>query len=155
MRGRWFSPRDLRFVNHINREFYDNVVQCVVTIYKVCANETKINVYGEPNLESGLQVFPGIEITTLVDTGDISSDTAEFGPDREQTAIFKFRELSLKQVNLFPEIGDLIKFNERFYSCDNIVQEQRLGSIPEKSFSIIVHTHYARLSTVNIVSRQF
>ena len=155
MRGRWFSPRDLRFVNSINRELYDNVIQCLVTIYKVCASDTTVNVYGESSQETGLQFFSGVDVTALIDRADITTEYSEFGPDRDQTVVFKFRELALKQVNLFPEIGDIIKFNERMHSISNVVQEQFLGGIAEKSLSIIVSTNYTRISSLNIVERQF
>ena len=60
----------------------------------------------------------------------------------------------LKQFNLFPEVGDLILFNERYHECDNVVQEQFLGGIDDKSHSIVVHTNYTRLSKISLVQRQ-
>ena len=42
----------------------------------------------------------------------------------------------------------------RYHEIDNIVQEQFLGGISDKSLSIIVNTHYARLSKLSLVNRQ-
>jgi hypothetical protein len=153
--GRWFSQRDLKFINSVNGELNGDVIQCVVTIYKVSSKDTNTNVYGESDPNTGITYFPGVEITSLVDRSDINTEYDNFGPDRSQAVIFKFREKMLKLVNLFPEVGDIIGFNERYHEIDNVVQEQLLGSIPEKSHSIICHTHYSRLSKINLTNRQY
>jgi len=153
--GRYFSERDLRLVNHFNAELMGDIIQCEVIIYKVAANETNVNVYGESDLSTGIVFYPGVEITALIQREDISTEYGEFGPDRKQDVVFKFRENMLKLVNLFPEVGDMISFNERYHEIDNVIQEQLLGGIAEKSHSIICNTHYSRLSKLNIVNRQF
>ena len=152
--GRYFSSRDRLFVHSLNAELYGDIVQVLVELYKVAPDETKTNLYGETDQEVGRFYFSPIEMTSLVDTGDISSEDANFGPDRKQSAVFKFREKMLQNVNFYPEVGDLIAFNGRFYEIDNVVQEQRLGGQPDKSHSIICNTHYTRLSKVNIIERQ-
>jgi hypothetical protein len=60
----------------------------------------------------------------------------------------------LQQINFFPQVGDLILFNERYHEIDNVVQEQFLAGQPDKSLSIICNTHYSRLSKINLVDRQ-
>lgn len=155
LKGRYFSERDLRFVNSINAELMGDVIQTEVTIYKVAVNETKINVYGEADQNTGITFFPGVEITALIQREDITTEYSEFGPDRKQDVVFKFRENMLKIINLFPEIGDIILFNEKYHEIDNVIVEQLLGGISDKSHSIICNTHYSRLSKINLVNRQF
>ncbi len=153
--GRYFSERDLRLVNHFNAELMGDIIQTEVTIYKVAAGQTNVNVYGEADPNTGIVFFPGIEITALIQREDISTEYGVFGPDRKQDVVFKFRENMLKLVNLFPEVGDMILFNERYHEIDNVIQEQLLGGISDKSHSIICNTHYSKLSKLNIVNRQF
>ena len=98
--------------------------------------------------------YPGVECTCYIDRADIDTTYDQFGPTRSQTVVFKFREDNLKVVNLYPELGDIIEFNNRYHEIDNVVQEQFLGGIPDKSFSIIVNTHYARISKLSLVKRQ-
>ena len=93
--------------------------------------------------------YPGVECTCLIDCADIDTTYDQFGSDRNQTVVFKFREDNLKLVNVYPEVGDIIQFNNRYHEIDNVVQEQFLGGIPDKSFSIITNTHYSRLSKLN------
>ena len=152
--GRFYSPRDMRFIASINGELSGDIVQTEVFIYKICPTETKTNLYGETSPESGKIFYPGVECTCWIDRADIDTTFDEFGSDRNQTVVFKFREENLKLVNLYPELGDIVEFNKRYHEIDNVVQEQFLGGIATKSFSIIVNTHYARLSKLNLVERQ-
>ena len=111
--------------------------------------------YGEAAPTEGKSFFPGVELTALIDRGDITTNDEGFGPDRDQSVVFKFRELALKDANFYPEVGDFILFNERYHEVNNVVQEQFLGGQSNKSHSIICNTHYSRLSQINLVNRQF
>lgn len=152
--GRYFSERDLNIINSFNAELMGDIIQTLVTIHKICPDQTRINIYGETSPQTGNVYYPGIEITAIINRADIETNYDDFGPDREQSVIFAFREKMLKQFNLFPEVGDLILFNERYHECDNVVQEQFLGGIDDKSHSIICHTNYTRLSKISLVERQ-
>jgi hypothetical protein len=152
--GRFFSERDLKFIASVNAELVGDVIQTEVFIFKSCASETPINIYGESDPQTGKMFYPGVECTCLIDRADIDTTYDQFGPDRNQSVVFKFREDNLKLVNLYPEIGDIIQFNNRYHEIDNVVQEQFLGGVPEKSFSIITNTHYSRLSKLSLVKRQ-
>ena len=151
--GRYFSEQDIAFVNSINNELLQDIIQTEVTLFKMCADVTSTNIYGESKPGVGKTYYPGIDVVALVDRADIDNKEDDFGPDRSQNCIFKFLEKNLESINFFPQSGDIILFNERYYECDNIVQEQFLGGQPSKSFSIIVHTHYSRLSKVDLVER--
>ena len=154
LKGRWFSNRDIDFINSINGELMGDVIQTEVLLFKAAADQTTTNIYGESKASTGKQFYPGIEITSLIDRADIRTEADDFGPDRKQNVVFKFREKFLKAVNFFPQTGDLILFNERYHEVDDVVQEQFLGGVDDKSFSLIVNTHYTRLSKVDIIQRQ-
>lgn len=154
LRGRFFSPRDLKVINSFNGELMGDIIQTEIILYKMAADQTIVNIYGESDPKTGKMFYPGVEVTCLIDRADINTNYDEFGPDRDQTVVFKFRENMLKLVNIYPEVGDIVKFNQRFHEIDNVVQEQLLGGIEDKSHSIIVNTHYSRLSKLNFVERQ-
>jgi hypothetical protein len=132
----------------------EDLVQSQAAIFKVCPEATQTNIYGEVSPEKGKVFFPGVDMVVRIKKNDIESNYTDYGPTRKQIINFVFLELDLKNVNLFPENGDVILFNERYYEIDNVVQEQFLGDIEDKSFSIICHTHYARLSKLSVVQRQ-
>lgn len=152
--GRYFSERDISFVNGINDELLGDVIQTEVTLFKMCADMTQANIYGESKSSVGKQYYPGIDIVSLVDRADITTDAEDFGPDRKQNVAYKFMEKDLEAINFFPQTGDLVLFNERYHEIDDVVQEQFMGGQPDKSLSIIVNTHYTRLSKIDLVQRQ-
>lgn len=154
LKGRWFSNRDVNLINSFNGEILGDIIQTEVTLFKSAADQTPTNIYGESKSSVGKQFYPGIEITTHIDRAEISTNYDDFGPDRKQNVVFKFREKMLKEINFFPQTGDLVLFNERYHEVDEVVQEQLLGGIDDKSFSIIVNTHYSRLSKIDIIQRQ-
>lgn len=152
--GRYFSVRDISFINGINDELLGDIVQTEVTLFKLCADATKTNMYGESDPKSGKQYFPGIQLVSWVDRADITTEADDFGPERKQNVAFKFMEKDLQTVNFFPQTGDIVHFNDRYHEIDDVVQEQFLGGVPSKSFSIIVNTHYTSLSKIDLVERQ-
>lgn len=152
--GRFFSSRDMTLIQSLNAELYGDMIQTIVNLFRVAPDDTVTNIYGETDQSAGKYYFSGIEITALIDRGDITAEETEVGPDRRQNPVFKFREKMLQQVNFYPQPGDLILFNGRYHEIDNVVQEQFMGGQPDKSLSIICYTHYSRLSKINLIERQ-
>lgn len=152
--GRYFSERDISFINGINDELLGDVIQTEVTIFRISPESTKINQYGESSPSQGKMYFPGIDIVALIDRAETSMDVDDFGPNRKQNVVFKFMEKDLQAINLFPQTGDLIFFNDRYHEIEEAVQEQFLGGQADKSLSIVCNTHYTSLSTIEILERQ-
>jgi hypothetical protein len=153
LRGRYFSQRDLNLVNSLNAELMGDIVEVLIQIFKISPTETKTNIYGETSAESGKWYMPAIQISSLVERADMTAEYDDFGPSRNQDYVFKMREKMLKQVNFYPEIGDIVLFNDRYYEIDNVVQEQLLGGHPDKSHSIICNGHYTKITSLNVLER--
>ena len=130
-----------------------DIIENLVTIYKIAPNETKTNIYGETSQDTGKWYLPAIQISTLVERAEMETEQDDFGPTRSQNHVFKMREKMLRQLEFYPEIGDMIFWNDRYYEVDNVVQEQLLGGQAEKSHSIICNTHYTKITSLNIVQR--
>ena len=152
--GRYYSVRDLRLVNSFNAELMGDIIQTLVTIHKMVPDAIKVNLYGESDPKTGKVFYPGVDITALIDRRDIETPADEFGTDRKQIVQFRFRENMLKTVNLYPENGDIIVFNARYHEVDNVIQEQFLGGVDDKSHSVLCDTHYSRLSKLSLFERQ-
>ena len=153
LKGRYFSQRDLNFINSINAELMGDIIENLVTIFKIAPNETKTNIYGETSQDTGKWYMPAIQVSCLVDRPEMETEQDDFGPSRTQNHIFKMREKMLKQIEFYPEIGDMVFWNDRYYEVDNVVQEQLLGGQADKSHSIICNTHYTKVTSLNIVAR--
>ena len=153
LKGRYFSTRDLNMINSLNGELMGNIIENIIDIFKISPSETKTNIYGETAAETGKWYFPAIKISALVERNDMTAEYDDFGPSRNQTHIFKMREKMLRQLEFYPEIGDVIYWNDRYYEVDNVVQEQLLGGQSEKSHSIICNAHYTKITSLNVLER--
>jgi hypothetical protein len=153
LKGRYFSARDLKMVAQFNAELMGDIIENIIQIYKICPNETKTNIYGETSSESGKWYLPAIQISALIERSDMEAEYDDFGPNRRQDYVFKMREEMLKKLEFYPEIGDVVFFNDRYYEIDNVVQEQLLGGQPDKSHSIICNAHYTKYTSLNIMER--
>jgi len=153
MRGRYFSQRDLNMINSLNGELMGDIIENLVQIFKICPNETKTNIYGETSSETGKWYFPAIQISALIERSDMEAEYDDFGPNRSQNYLFKMREKMLQQLEFYPEIGDVVFFNDRYYEINNVISEQLLGGQSDKNHSIICNTHYTKYTSLNILER--
>ena len=83
----------------------------------------------------------------------MTAEFDDFGPNRNQDHIFKMREKKLKQLEFYPEIGDVVFFNDKFYELDSVISEQLLGGQSDKNHSIICNAHYTKYTSLNILER--
>ena len=154
------GSRDISLFHNLNKELINDIIQTEVAYYKFALEQTKINVYGEA---PGKQYFEPLKIACLIDKQDQSWSSDNFGSDINQTISFRFLKESLQNINLFPEIGDLLLFKNNFYEVDERVENQFiLGKDPDyaiatetidfgKSFSILLNTHISRVEKLNLI----
>lgn len=152
LKGRYFSDRDMKFMGSINGELMGDIVENLVDIFKISPFHTETNIYGE-STEAGKWYLPAVRISTLTERPEMTTDSDDFGPNRNQNHIFKLREKMCQQYSFYPEAGDIVFWNDRYYEIDNVVQEQLLGGQSDKSWSIICNAHYTKISHLNIVPR--
>ena len=154
------GSRDISLFHNLNKELINDIIQTEVAYYKFALEQTKINVYGEA---PGKQYFEPLKIACLIDKQDQSWSSDNFGSYINQTISFRFLKESLQNINLFPEIGDLLLFKNNFYEVDERVENQFiLGKDPDyaiatetidfgKSFSILLNTHISRVEKLNLI----
>lgn len=154
------GSRDISLFHNLNKELINDIIQTEVAYYKFALEQTKANVYGEA---PGKNYFEPLKVACLIDRQDQSWSSDNFGSDINQTINFKFLKESLQEINLLPEVGDLLLFRNNFYEVDSRVENQLvLGRDPDysiatettdfgKSFSIIINTHISRVEKLNLV----
>lgn len=147
---KFISLRDVTFFKGIARELVDDVVQDAVVLFKVNLNETKINLYGE---SIGKTWYPGVQLYALINKEPETADYQGFGSDTNQNVEFRFDRWMCEEKNAYPEIGDVIFFNQAYYEIDNTTEIQYSGGLPEYSFSIICTTFMANKANLNIEER--
>jgi len=154
------GSRDISLFHNLNKELINDIIQTEVAYYKFALEQTVSNVYGEA---PGKNYYEPIKIACLIDKQDQSWSSDDFGSDINQTIGFSFLKESLQDINLFPQVGDLLLFKNNFYEVDSRVENQFiLGKDPDyaiasettnfgKSFSILVNAHISRVEKLNLI----
>jgi len=149
-RGRYFSRRDVRFMNSLNGELLSDIIEQVVVIFKINAQETQANVYGEAIDKI---YFPGVETGCLVETDPESTIYEGFGPDVKKGTIFKFHQKLCELKNIYPQVGDIVEWENAYFEISNVIENQFLGGQPEKNYSLVCNAHLTRQSRINLTER--
>ena len=154
------GSRDISLFNTINKELINDIIQTEVGYYKFVLEKTTSNIYGEA---LGKVFYEPVRIACLINKQDQVWSADDFGSDINQIISFRFLKQELKDINLVPEIGDILLFKNNFYEVDSRVENQLiLGKDPDyaistgttdfgSSFSIIVNTHISRVEKLNLV----
>lgn len=153
------SNRDFDLLVNINRELLKDIVEQEILYYKIALDEINVNIYGE-SLEKSFNT--PIKLNCLITRGDQVVDMQDFGPDLSREASFAFLRPDLVDVNVIPEVGDILMWHEDYYEVDTVRENQLFlgkdnnynltdyGSQFGASVSIIVDTHMTRRERTGI-----
>ena len=152
--------RDINLFHTLNNELIKDLIQTEVAYYIFALEKTKVNVYGEA---PGKNYYEPMKIACLIDREDQAWSSDDFGSDVNQAHKFSFLKQELKDINLIPEVGDIILFRNNFFEVDGKIENQLiLGRDPDyaiskettnfgDSFSIIINTHISRVEKLNLI----
>lgn len=145
---RFVSQRDFDFFQHINREIIVDVVDVEVILYKMYSDTIQINIYGESTDKT---YYRGISLSGLIKYPKISPSSEGFGVDAKQENVeFRFVRKLLQDVNVYPEVGDIIQYNQNYYEIHNMNETQLIAGRPEYNQTISCETHLTRRSNLNL-----
>ena len=154
------NSRDISLFQNINSELLKDIIQTEVAYYKFALEQTKVNVYGEA---PGKHYYEPLKIACLINRDDQAWSSDDFGSDINQIVGFRFLKHELSNINLVPEVGDLMLFRNNFYEVDSRVENQLImGRDPDyaiseetvgfgNSFSILVNSHISRVDKLNLI----
>ena len=155
MAQRYYGAKDLATIEKFNRELLgepnisDNgIINQFVILHRVSVYETDTNMYGEAS-EGKVYQTP-VKLPCIVDAGDFDFNYDDFGPDNRQSVSFAFQRAYLVEVDLRPEIGDIMKWNDGYFEVDKFNENQLIGGNFDNSHSIVVSANLVRRPTVNL-----
>ena len=155
MPQRFYGNKDLATFEKFNKELLGepNIDDCgiidqFVILYRVSVYDTETNMYGEAS--EGKVYKQGVKLPCIVDAEDFEFDISEFGADNRQNVSFAFQRAYLVDVNLKPDIGDILKWNDGYFEVNTYNENQLIGGQPDNSHSIVVQAHLTRMPTTNL-----
>jgi hypothetical protein len=152
------GSRDVSLFRNMNRELLRNIITQEIAYYKIGLNQTVTNIYGE----SSEKYFKDpVLLTCLITRGDQNFNDDDFGPDVTRDVSFAFLRDDLVDLNLVPEDGDIISWQESYYEVHSITENQLVLGKSEQynmtnlsnfgsSLSIICNTHLTRAERLGI-----
>ena len=153
------SNRDFNLLVNIQRELVKDIVEQEILYYKFSLEESLANLYGESTKKT---YWNPLKLSCMITRGvQIISDD-EFGPDLNREASFAFIRQDLVDINLVPEVGDIVMWHEDYYEVDTVKENQlflgrdksynftEYGDQFGSSVSIIVECHLTRADKVGI-----
>jgi hypothetical protein len=157
------SLRDIDTFKIISKELVNDVISQQIGYYKAVLKDTVSNVYGESLNKS----FIGpILLNCLIERGDFTAPVDEFGPDVLRDVTFRFLRDDMIQANVYPEIGDVVMYNELYYQVDNVNENQLIVGKDNNysysdglenfgsDYSVILTTHYTRGDKLGITQQR-
>ena len=153
------SNRDFDLLVNINRELIKDIVEQEILIYKLNIADTSTNLYGEALEKTYLEP---VKLNCLITRGDQVVDINEFGPDLGREASFALLRRDLEDIQLVPEVGDIVMWHEDYYEVDTVRENQlfvgrdssynltKYGHKFGSSVSIIVDGHLTRTERIGL-----
>ena len=155
MAQRFYGNKDLATFEKFNRELLgepnisdDGIIDQFVILYRTSVYDTETNMYGESS--QGKVYKKGVKLPCVVDAEDFDFNISEFGADNRQNVSFAFQRAYLVELDLRPDIGDILQWNEGYFEVKSYNENQLIGGNPDNSHSIVVDTHLVRMPTTNL-----
>ena len=153
--------RDIAFLRNVARELVEKVIEESCVLFKINLNETRVNIYGEALNKTWHR---GVELFCLMNKEAENPNYEGFGFDTTQNIEFRFDREHCRERNAYPEVGDVILFNESYYEIDNTNEIQLVGGLSgtdvgtesnydRRNWSIICSTFMVSKSNLNIEER--
>jgi len=130
----------------------DEIVGQSVDVYKVNIENTNENIYGESTTK---YYDVGFRVNCLLLFNEPEVTQEDFGADlRGDIEMYFQREnLSSGSLNFFPEIGDIVDWNEQYWEINSVVEPQLIAGHPKYKHAINAKAHRSRLSSLQIEER--
>lgn len=146
--ARFVTQRDFEFIQHITRELIDETMDVGVVLYKIVVESAKVNIYGESTSKPR---YTPVKVNAIVNFNkNVAISGDGFGLEQQQRVDFRFARRMLQEVNTYPEIGDIIGYNNHYYEINNIQETQLIAGKPNFNTAIICVAHLTRRTSIDM-----
>mgnify|MGYP000501024918 FL=1 len=149
----FFIPqKEFDLINQMNEELIDEIIGQSVDIYKVNIDKTEDNMYGESTAK---YYDIGFRVNCLIEYAEPTIEQDEFGADLNSniTMFFQRENLSSGSLNFYPEIGDIVDWNDYYWEINGTTEPKLFGGHPNFKHNIVATAHRSRLSSLQIEER--
>jgi hypothetical protein len=151
------GKRDARFLASINAELINAIVDTEIEYFKLQVEQSNSNLYGESERKA---YFDSILIPCLITKDEKSAAMDDYGHTYTRSAKFALSRDLLERATLYPEVGDIIFWDNEYFEIDNVDANQYFtGKNPETwpngddhgySVSVVCDAHVTRQTPLGI-----
>ena len=151
------GKRDAKFLATINAELINSIVDTEIEYFKIQVDYSESNIYGESEKKS---YFDSILIPCMITKDEKSAVMDDYGHSYTRTAKFALSRDLLEKIGMYPEVGDIILWDNEYFELDNVDANQYFaGKNPDTwpngdshgySVSVICDAHVTRQTPLGI-----
>ena len=149
--------RDAKFLASINSELLNAIVDTEIEFFKLVVESSNSNIYGETESKS---YYDSILIHCLITKESKTANMDDYGHTYTRTAQFGISRDILEKAGFYPEVGDIVLWDNEYYELDNVDANQYfVGKNPDTwpngaqhgySVSILCDAHATRQTPLGI-----
>jgi len=149
--------RDAKFLASVNAELLNAIVDTEIEFFKLIVEQSNSNLYGESEKKS---YYNSILIPCLITKDEKSGKMDDYGHSYTRTSQFAISRDILERANFFPEVGDIVFWDNEYYELDGVDANQYfVGKNPETwpngsnhgySVSVVCNAHATRQTAQQI-----
>lgn len=156
------SSRDFSLITKINRELVYKLVDTEVGYYKFALDQSRVNLYGE-----GVSKVYYQPVRTPIYISRSPNDAVQTDAGIDAMVAIEFYILrdTMLTLNIVPEIGDVINWDDKYYEIDNTTENQYFaGKNPDTwikgnnfggSLSFMCNAHQMRESQLQLLDLNY
>lgn len=149
--------RDARFLAAINSELINAIIDTEIEFFKLVVESSNSNIYGESTKKS---YYDSILIPCIITKEGKTANMDDYGHSYTRTAQFAISRDILERATFYPEVGDIVFWDNEYYELDNVDANQYfVGKNPETwpngenhgySVSVVCDAHATRQTPAGI-----
>lgn len=151
------GKRDAKFLATINAELINSVVDTEIEYFKIQVDYSDSNIYGESEKKS---YYDSILIPCMITKDEKSAVMDDYGHSYNRTGKFALSRDLLEKIGMYPEVGDIILWDNEYFEIDNVDANQYFaGKNPDTwpngdshgySVSVVCDAHVTRQTPLGI-----
>jgi hypothetical protein len=134
------GKRDAKLIASFNAELLNAVVDTEIEFFKLIVESTNSNIYGESSAKS---YYNSILIPCLITKETKTAAMDDYGHTYTRTAQFAISRDILERATFFPEVGDIIFWDNEYYEIDNVDANQYFAG--KNQSMVTVYLYYVML----------
>jgi hypothetical protein len=156
------SARDYSLITKFNRELVYKLVDTEVGYYKFVLDQSRVNLYGE-----GISKVYYQPVRTPIYISRSPNDAVQTDAGIDAMVAIEFYILrdTMLTLNIVPEIGDIINWDDKYYEIDNTTENQYFaGKNPDTwikgnnfggSLSFVCNAHQIRETQLQLLDLNY